>query len=332
MSPALPTANKIRLRASVNEWISGHFPEHRQHIKHSDPIYLPDKELWEVKLNANGCSTNIGAILVSDNAEVMPVQSVAVIAKRLDKIISSDSGIREYPSEISGRCYRFIQGDGLAGAKDFSDGEIDLLLTDPPYGISKSYTCEKQVPRRLRNDGRDFIMPKGHFGNWDSINSKWLDVVLPKVGGWAVSFCAQAQIGEYENIFEAHKFVAVNAMVWQKTNPVPFNHRHKPINAWEAIVVGKRPGTKFNGRVIHNVFRYKSPSPQHRIHPTQKPLALMEHFIDLFTDKGDLVFDPFGGGATTLIASASKKRKVVSYEMEHDIYQAACGRIEELIG
>ena len=329
---ALPAVDKIRLRASVNEWISNNFPNHRQYIKHSDPVYLMDREMWEVKLNANGCSTNIGSILVSNNAEVMPVHSLEEIASRLDRITSLDDEIHEYSREISGQHYQFVHGDGLAGAETLDNRKIDLLLTDPPYGISKSYICEGQVPRRLRNDGRDFIMPKGNFGEWDSIDPKlWLDVVLPKVGGWALSFCAQAQIGEYKNIFETHKFVAVGAMVWQKTNPVPFNHKYKPINAWEAIVVGKRPGTKFNGKVVHNVFRYKSPSPQQRIHPTQKPLALMECFVDLFTNEGDFVFDPFGGSATTLIASTNKKRVVLSYEMDHDIYQAACGRITEMI-
>jgi len=96
---------------------------------------------------------------------------------------------------LKGNLYDFRLGDGIKGASALRDGEIDLLLTDPPYGISKSYTCEKQIPRRLRKDGRDFIMPKGNFGEWDKPVKpyEWLNAVLPKVGGWAVSFCAQAQ-------------------------------------------------------------------------------------------------------------------------------------------
>lgn len=332
MSASLAVADKIRLRASVNEWISESLPKHRKYLRHSDPEYIAAKDLWRVKLNADGYSAPVGAVLIAPDLTIVQAESPNEIVRKLERLLSCEDGRELYPGELSGENYRFRLGDGIEGASGFADGEIDLLLTDPPYGISKSYTCEQQVPRRLRNDGRDFIMPKGNFGDWDSVDpATWLGVVLPKVGGWAVSFCAQAQIGEYQQIFTAHRFVAVGAMVWQKTNPVPFNHRFKPINAWEAIVVGKRPGTKFNGKVVHNVFRCKSPSPQKRIHPTQKPLDLMEQFVDLFTDSGDLVYDPFGGGATTLIASAKNGRKAVSYEREADIYQAACERVGEYL-
>ena len=155
-------------------------------------------------------------------------------------------------------------------------------------------------------------MPRGHFGAWDDESVQpevWTGAVLPKVGGWAVIFCAQAQIGEYTELLKTHRFNSVGTLVWQKTNPVPFNHKYKPINAWEALVVGKRPGTPFNGRVVHNVFVCKSPSPHDRIHPTQKPLPLLKQFIELFSSEGGLVFDPFAGSASTLIAARRLERR-----------------------
>ena len=121
-------------------------------------------------------------------------------------------------------------------------------------------------------------------------------------------------------------------MVWQKTNPVPFNHTHKPINAWEAIVIGKRAGTKFNGHVVHNVFVCKSPSPQERIHPTQKPVPLLKEFIELFSDRGDLVFDPFAGSASTVVAAAQMERQAIAYEKDEAIFAAAAGRLSTTVG
>ena len=86
-------------------------------------------------------------------------------------------------------------------------------------------------------------MPKGDFGDWDKDFSpeSWTSDVLPAVRGWAVIFCAQAQIGQYEAILRAEGFNAVGTIVWHKTNPVPFNTRFKPVNAWEAGVVGSVP-------------------------------------------------------------------------------------------
>ena len=118
-------------------------------------------------------------------------------------------------------------------------------------------------------------------------------------------------------------------MVWQKTNPVPFNHQHKPINAWEALVVGKRSGTAFNGRLVHNVFLSKSPSPQQPIHPTQKPLPLLSQFVDLFSNPGGLIFDPFAGSATTVAAARERGRRVIAYEMDPTIFALAAERLSQ---
>ena len=275
-------------------------------------------------------------MLSIDGATAQLVEgTVEGIVRTLDTIAATSETRCALLEPHRGRFHDFRFGDGLAGAMALADKSVDLLLTDPPYGISAPYICESQVPRRLRKDGRDFIMPKGHFGPWDDRflpPDRWATAVLPKVRGWAVVFCAQTQIGDYTTILKDQKFVAVGAMVWQKTNPVPFNHTHKPINAWEAIVVGKRPGTKFNGHVVHNVFKCKSPSPQSRIHPTQKPLQLISHFVKLFSNPGDMVLDPFAGSATTVIAAAQLGRRVLAFENDPDTFHAAASRVAGTAG
>lgn len=330
----LAVADKIKLRAAVNEWVSETFPQHRKYLSHTQPEYCEKRNTWIVSLetkNVNGHSFEFGYLLVDDDGTIFSEVSPSRITRELNKLLVSsrtDAGIEDC---LQGELYDFRLGDGIKGAELFRDGEVDLLLTDPPYGISSPYTCEKQVPRRLRKNGADFIMPKGHFGQWDDDfkSGEWADIVLPKVGGWVVIFCAQAQIGEYSGYLKMHGFNAVGTLVWQKTNPVPFNHKYKPINAWEALVVGKRPGTKFNGKVVHNVFLYKSPSPQQRIHPTQKPLPLIEKFVELFSNEGDFIYDPFAGSATTLIAATKLGRKSIAYEKDLTYYKSACERIQK---
>jgi len=335
--PELTLEQKIRIRATANEWISENFPKNRKYLSHTIPEYSPADKAWATDIltkNLNGHSVDVGRLLFEDNASIAQAESPAKIKDALLKLIAEKEAVNDFDEKLLGRNYEFRLGDGITGAELIHDNSIDLLLTDPPYGISKEYTCETQVPRRLRKDGTDFIMPKGNFGDWDGpiSPSEWTRPLLPKVRGWFVTFCAQAQIGEYCDILQKNKFVAVGTLVWQKTNPVPFNHKYKPINAWEALVVGKRPGTKFNGRVVHNVFLHKSPSPQQRIHSTQKPLALIKRFIELFSDEGDFVYDPFAGSATTLIAAMEMRRKVIAYEKDRAIFQSARARILSLDG
>ena len=333
----LSAEKKIRIRAAANDWISRNFPTHRKFLLHTPPEYRSTANAWSTSIttgNLNGHSKVLGRLLIDDEANIIQAHSPSEIKKHLNELLRQTEDSADAVDRLVGRFYEFRLGDGIEGANALPDRSIDLLLTDPPYGISKGYTCETQVPRRLRKDGTDFIMPKGNFGEWDQPVSPraWTHRVLPKVKGWFITFCAQAQIGEYCEILRERKFVAVGTLVWQKTNPVPFNHRYKPINAWEALVIGKRPGTKFNGSVVHNVFLYKSPSPQQRIHTTQKPLGLIERFVELFSDEGDFVFDPFAGSATTVVAAAEGGRNVLAYEKDPKIYQSACARLESLKG
>lgn len=330
----LNTKQRIGIHAVVNRWLMQNFPEHRQYLCHEHPRQAAHGSGWEVSIatkNINGKSNTLGRVLVDAGGEITDADSPKKIANRIDMLIVENENENAYGKLIYGKDYRFSNGDGIQGAKRLDNGAVNLLLTDPPYGISKAYACEKQVPRRLRTDGRDFIMPKGNFGLWDKPIEphEWLDIVLPKVGGWVVSFCAQAQIDTYQLCLARHKFVAIGTLVWQKTNPVPFNHRFKPVNAWEAVVVGKRRSTKFNGDgVVHNVFKHKSPSPQKRIHSTQKPLELIQQFVELFSSRGDLVLDPFAGSGTTVIAAARAGRRVIGYEADEANYQLACERVK----
>lgn len=321
----------IKIRTVVNKWISVNFPTTRKHISHTQPKRIGDG--WEVFLLAKKINGEIlGSLQITENLAIIENQQTGVISRKLNNMLENIAPPKAVPDDITGDLHRFIYGDGIQVAAGLDDRSVDLLLTDPPYGISNPYTCEKQVSRRLRKNGTDFIMPKGHFGDWDyRFNpSDWTDVVLPKVSGWAVIFCAQAQIGVYSDILNAQGFNSVGTFVWQKTNPVPFNHKFKPINAWESIVLGKRPGTKFNGRVVHNVIKCKSPSPQERIHPTQKPLPLIEKFVELFSNEGDLIFDPFAGSATTLIAANTLNRKIIACENNEEYYRLAADRMKDI--
>ena len=204
---------------------------------------------------------------------------------------------------VSGDGWALHLGDGIAAAAALDDASVDLLLTDPSYGI-----------RRGGSDRDDEIDPQA-----------WTDVVLPKVRGWAVTFSAEAQIGTYCDLFTAAGFVEVGSMVWQKTNPVPFSYQPKPVNTWGAVVVGKRSGTAFNGTEVRKVA--KPPAPFQRIPATQKPLPLIAEFIGLFSQPEDMVFDPFAGSATTVVAARDAGRTVVGYEADPAVFAAAANRL-----
>ena len=77
---------------------------------------------------------------------------------------------------------------------------------------------------------------------------------------------------------------------------------------------------KFNngGRMIFNCFNWVSDTDTPKIHPTQKPVPLLERLIEIFTDKGDVVIDPCAGSGTTLLAAANLDRKAYGFEIKKD--------------
>lgn len=333
-APATETPQqKLEVKAAVNDWMSANLDGIRTQLALGTPTRIPlTPPRWLVPLVVKqGRSVHtIGDFRLDVQLNVVEAPERELIERGVQRVANRHDGSGELVVRRSLQEFGLFYGDGVEGAAQLSDKSVDLLLTDPPYSISDAYTCEKQIPRRLRADGGDFIMPKGDFGAWDKDFSPkaWTDVVLSKVGGWAVIFCAQAQIGDYVDILRSHGFNAVGTIVWHKTNPVPFNTRFKPVNAWEAGVIGKRPGTKFNGNgTVHNVFTYKSPSPQHRIHPTQKPLGLFRELTQLFSQAGDLVLDPFAGSATAVYAASELGRKVIAFENNESHYLAAKERV-----
>jgi site-specific DNA-methyltransferase (adenine-specific) len=96
----------------------------------------------------------------------------------------------------------------------------------------------------------------------------------------------------------------------------------------------KLPKFNNNGKMIFNCIDWERDdisSPLIRkIHPTQKPVKLMEKLIEIFSDEGDVVIDPCAGSGSTIVAGLNKKRKAFGFEIKKDFYRQASEWIEEV--
>lgn len=213
--------------------------------------------------------------------------------------------------------------DCLVGMKKLPDKSVDLVLADPPYGISRKLNTEG---KRLGRTAKLSF----NFGKWDVFNKKWFSLAVLKTKGWVITFCAKKDIGFYWNVLEKERFVAIDALAWQKPDPLPLNAKSRFVNAWESIVVGKRPGTYWGSKYEHNILKYQAPKKNgDRVHPTQKPLDLIRKLITLTTKKKDIVLDPFLGSGTTAIAAKDLERYYIGFETSKKYYNLAKKRVEE---
>lgn len=91
----------------------------------------------------------------------------------------------------------------------------------------------------------------------------------------------------------------------------------------------KLPKFRNNGKMILNCIDWPRDNDNEKIHPTQKPVKLLEMLIEIFTDPGDVVIDPVAGSGSTLIAAENINRKAFGFEIKKDFHRKATKWIEE---
>ena len=92
----------------------------------------------------------------------------------------------------------------------------------------------------------------------------------------------------------------------------------------------KLPKFNNNGKMIFNCFDWKKDTKTPKLHPTQKPVPILEELIRIFTDPGDVVIDPCAGSGTTLIAAENLGRRAYGFEIKKDFYKQAVELINQL--
>lgn len=232
-------------------------------------------------------------------------------------------------------------GDCVQKMQEINDSVIDLLLTDPPYNLG------------LFMKGRDTnlgALRENHFAvsNWDHIEQPVWELHMEqffkesarvlKKGGGAIVFVSLIKVETIIKLAQQNGFYYKTTGIWHKTNPMPRNmnlHFVNSTEAWIYFINGAKTG-KFNnkGKVIHDYFESSvigAKEKKYGKHPTQKPVALLEHFIELLTDEEETVLDPFMGSGSTGVAAVNKNRKFYGVELEEGYYKIALQRITDLL-
>ena len=186
-----------------------------------------------------------------------------------------------------------------------------LVLTDPPYGIA--YESTKGV--RIANDDNPFI--------W------WMReafrVVAP--GGSMLCFCRWDVQEVFRVAVQAAGFTLKSQVVWDKDWPgmgdtgATFSPIHEVI--WFAV----KGRFKFPAGRPRSVIRVRRPASQHRTHPTEKPVELLEQLITATTRPGDQIVDPFAGTGSSGVAAKRTGRSWTGIELHPEYVEIARSRI-----
>lgn len=233
-------------------------------------------------------------------------------------------------------------GDCLERMKEIPDGIVDAVICDPPYGTT---ACKW-----------DSIIPLEPM--WESLKLLCNKYIVLTSGQPFTSKLINSNMDNFK--YE---------LVWQKTrNSHPFFAKQRPLPSHESILVfsftkgwhtynpqmdyskgehvvnknssgrtngesgGKRWGGESEarkGRYPTSVLRVANPSMEAGLHPTQKPVALMEYLVKTYTNEGDTVLDFTAGSFTTGVACVNLNRKFIGIELDKGYFDIGVNRIKE---
>lgn len=146
-----------------------------------------------------------------------------------------------------------------------------------------------------------------------------------------ILFCAFEQLYYYIDLGKRYGFNHYIPLVFRKNFSAQVLKANMKIvgNCEYGLVLYRDKLPKFNnnGRMIFNCFDWVRDNDTPKIHPTQKPVPLLRHLIEIFTDKGDVVIDPCAGSGSTLLAAAQCGRKAYGFEIKKDFYKEATEKV-----
>ena len=238
--------------------------------------------------------------------------------------------------------YDYIeQGDCLELMKRIPDGSIDMILCDLPYGTT---ACKwdtvipfeplwEQYNRIIKDDGCIALFAQCPFdkvlgcSNIDMLKYEW---IIEKTK-------ATGHLNSKKMPMKAHESVLIFYKKLPLYNP-QFTEGHTPVHSYtkhttDGDCYGEtRTGISGGGstkRFPRDVLKFKWDTQKSSLHPTQKPVALLEYLIKTYTNEGEVVLDNCMGSGSTCVAAVNTNRHYIGFELDEKYFRIARQRLDE---
>lgn len=209
-------------------------------------------------------------------------------------------------------------GDCLEILKTLPDNSVDLVLTDPPYGIdyqSAWRTDKTQWKPKIANDKKPFI--------W------WLPEAyrVLKEGGAMLCFTRYDTENDFRWAMNIAGFIPKMQVIWDKGVHGMGDLKGDFAPLHENIIFATKGRFIFPGKRPKSVIRCQRVSPEKLIHPNEKPVELLKEIIEATTTEGQTVLDAFLGSGATALAAYETRRSFIGIEMSEEYVKIAEARI-----
>jgi len=245
---------------------------------------------------------------------------------------------------VNANCFDYFGG--------IESGSVDLIFTDPPYltalsELSDNLNGKKIDFRRLGSEFDRILKPSGQvaifsdfytatvitgcFWDWFKFRFFW---IWRKPLGQPVNRKMPIIDTELIVVYSKRKSRIRNLTFnWQAiaTDGEPYskiyngqNRTRKPMRSY----VSRSDGKRYPKQILDYPAKCNLPESERTNHPTQKPVALCGYVIRALSNPGDLIFDPFAGSGSALIAAARLDRRFIGVEIDPEYYRDTRARLD----
>jgi site-specific DNA-methyltransferase (adenine-specific) len=216
-------------------------------------------------------------------------------------------------------------GDCLSGLAALDPASVDVVITDPPYE-AEAHTSGRLVARA---GGKLAVEPITFPPITEEQRAESSRQMVRLARRWILVFCQVEAAMKWRAALEAAGAVYKRTCIWVKPDGKPQYSGDRPGIGYESVVACHAPGrTTWNGGGSHGVFIINKGGDPRTGHQTQKPLALMELLVRLFSNPGELIADPFAGSGTTGVAAIRQGRRFLGWELDPAYAAIARKRIQ----
>lgn len=243
---------------------------------------------------------------------------------------------------------RIYQGDCLELIKQLPDKSIDCIICDPPYEVlnknNKDAQWDRIIPfdelwqqyeRVAKDDAAIILFAQGMFtARLMMSNPKlWRYNLIWQKGGRCSGFlnAKKMPLREHEDIVVFYRKQPTYNPQMTKCLPHERNHSRGRQQGEQTNrcygEFGKAEDIITDLKYPKSILNFNRPHPQ--IHPTQKPVALIQYLIKTYSNENDLILDNCIGSGTTAVAAIKEKRHFIGMEINKEYYDIACKRVKE---
>lgn len=259
---------------------------------------------------------------------------------------------------IKNRCV--LINDHMQNWKTYQIPHAQLIIADPPYNLGNNAYASNPAwyvdgdnkngeselaGKEFFDTDKDFRPAEFmHFCSQMLIKEPKQGLTeeeaekAEKVGGKIKSkapcmilFCAFEQLHYYIDLGKRYGFMHYIPLVFRKNFSAQVLKANMKVvgNCEYGLILYKNKLPKFNnnGQMIFNCFDWVRDNSTPKVHPTQKPIPLLERLIEIFTDKDDVIIDPCCGSGSTLRAAINKGRKAYGFEIKKNFFKDARDKV-----